>query len=112
MGDGVLQISQVETQSRWTPAPPPATDDAIELGPEFEAEQSVSYAGSSVGSALPSSVSISTGSLRSFPMFANNLMNPETPASTIVAVTLAIAVPISMFLGAVLATMLMSFMRR
>lgn len=111
-GKGVVQISQSAQQSRWTAAPPPATEEAIDLGTEIESEPSVSYAGSSVGNLNQETVVAGSGRLRAFPILPTNFMTEETPVSTIVAVTLAIAVPISMFLGAVLATALMNAMRR
>ncbi len=111
VGDGTMLISQQLPPSRWTAAPPPATEEIIELAQETEGDPSVSNQGSSsIG--LPQDTPPSSGSLRlPFPILPMNLVTDDTPASTIVAVTLAVSVPISMFLGAVLATALMSLIR-
>lgn len=112
--DGAMNFSKQMPKARWSAAPPPTEEliepPVVDLDGEYPAGNP---GGSSVSLfGQETATSSSSGSrLLPFPILPMNLVTDETPPSTIVAVTLAIAVPISMFLGAVLATALMSLIR-
>ena len=114
-GDKVAAISQGSQHARWASPPPSIGDEVIELSQETEGgepsagnPEMLQGTNSSVGSqeTYRSSL-VRARALPGLPM----TVAEGTPAATIVAMTLAIAVPISMFVGAVLASVLIHWLR-
>lgn len=108
-GDSLTVISQRAGRSAWLDAPVPiGLEDITEPSQDTEGEASAKGGYNQVTSQVGSGeTQISkSGKVSFFPGLP--LMLPEnTPPATIVAVTLAISVPVSMFLGAALASILM-----
>lgn len=107
-GDTVTVISQRGGRTAWLDAPVPiGLEDIVEPSQDTEGEASAKGYNQVTAQVGSQETQISkSGKVSPFPGLP--LLLPEsTPPATIVAMTLAIAVPVSMFLGAALATILM-----
>jgi serine/threonine protein kinase len=114
-GDQVAVISQQAAPSRWMAAPLPSVDEVIELPQDTEGEPSVSNPDQAQGT-YPVNIgsqetNLSSSRSRSIPGLPMSIVPEDLSPANVIALTLAISVPVSMFIGALLAAVLMYLLR-